>query len=75
MTHHYPNKYLEMLKTDFGKKPLPQEPPELSKNINSVIFVSSRGQARFSFLTPLRCRWGPLRCLPELPPGGVLALP
>ena len=27
----YRNKYLEMLKTDFGKKPLPQEPSKPSK--------------------------------------------
>ena len=37
----YRNKYLELLKTDFGKKPLPQEPPKLTK-INSVSFVSSQ---------------------------------
>ena len=32
----YRNKYLEMLKTDFGKKPLPKEPSKPSKFIFEV---------------------------------------
>jgi hypothetical protein len=36
----YRNKYLEMLKTDFGKKPLPNEPSKSSK-LNFEDFESS----------------------------------
>ena len=32
------------------------------------------GISVFSIQPPLRCRGGPLRCLPDLSPGGVLAL-
>jgi len=69
----YRNKYLEMLKTDFGKKPLPDEPPKLTKP-NSVSFVSSQDRPVSAFSPPYDAEGTPLRCLPELWPGGVLAL-
>ena len=61
----YRNKYLEMLKTDFGKKPLPEEPPKLTKPI-SVSFVSSQDRPVSDFSPPYGCRGRPLRCVPEL---------
>jgi hypothetical protein len=61
----YRNKYLEMLKTDFGKKPLPKEPPKLTKfkkplsdeppkltKFNSVSFVSSQDRPVSDFSPP-----------------------
>ena len=47
----YRNKYLEMLKTDFGKKPLSEEPPKLTKP-SSVSFVSSQDKPVSEFSPP-----------------------
>ena len=47
MTSHR-NKYLEMLKTDFGQKALPKEPPKMTKII-SVSFVSSPSEPSQDF--------------------------
>ena len=68
----YRNKYLEMLKADFGKKPLPQEPSKPSKSrILRVLRVRRIGP--FQIFHPPGCRRGALRRVPHLPPGGVLA--
>ena len=48
----YRNKYLEMLKTDFGKKPLPQEPSKLTK-INFCQFCQLRRIGPFQIFHPL----------------------
>jgi len=48
----YRNKYLEMLKTDFGKKPIPDEPPKLTKPC-SVSFVSSQDRPVSEISPPL----------------------
>jgi hypothetical protein len=48
----YRNKYLEMLKTDFGKKPLPYELPKLPKPSFDG-FVSSQERPFSEFLPPL----------------------
>ena len=55
----YRNKYLEMLKTDFGKKPLPEELPKLTKpplrsSLNNFVsFVSSQDRPVSDFSPPL----------------------
>ena len=48
---NYRNKYLEMLKTDFGKKPLPQEPSKPSKFIFEV-FEGTRDRPVSAFSPP-----------------------
>ena len=47
----YRNKYLEMLKTDFGKKPLPKEPSKPSKFNFEVLRVRRIGP--FQIFHPL----------------------
>src|SRR4029079_14305464 len=49
----YRNKYLEMLKTDFGKKALPNEPSKSSK-LNFEDFESSQGRL-VSEIPPAPC--------------------
>ena len=47
----YRNKYLEMLKTDFGKKPLPEEPPKLT-NFGKVALTQTIALATFPIARP-----------------------
>ena len=67
----YRNKYLEMLKTDFGKKPLPEEPskpskPPLRSSLSVLRVLRVRRIGPFQNFHPPGCRGGALRCLPEL---------
>jgi hypothetical protein len=58
----YRNKYLEMLKAENSGK----APTQRTLKTFKTSFEGFEGNQR--------CRWRPLRCLPELSPGGVLAL-
>ena len=61
----YRNKYLELLKTDFGKKPLPKEPSKPSKP-SFEGFEGDQDRPVSAFSPPYDAEGGALRCLPEL---------
>ena len=69
----YRNKYLEMLKTDFGKKPLPKEPSKL-QNSYFEGFEGTQDRPVSDFSPPYDAEGVPCGVCPSCQPGGVLAL-